>query len=529
MFYFDELFFKIMSKIFSIKTIIIIFSCIGSLFVIMSTSNYKTGLSPDSVEYLAAANNLILGKGLLTYNGLPFTEWPPLYPILLSLLSFLLNIKTILSAVIINSILFGLIIYQTGIILLKYINFKSLIVLGQIGVLFSIPVFSEALWAHSELLFTLILILYIDFLISFLEKDKLSSFIVIVILSALAMLTRYVGITFVFVSCFAIMFFVTGNLKKKNILLFTYSALSILPVSIWLIRNYMEAKTFFGERGASHFSFLENIYSTINGILSWEIAKQFISLKIFFIVLCLIAAGFFSAVMFKKIRIKNLYLKLDKRITIILCLIIIVYLLFLIIISSIKAHNAIDNRLLSPIYIPGMVLILIVLSAIYRRIELLKNFKLFKIIFLSLFVIGSIEPVWYNIALMNNHYKYGSGYSGSLWQKKSKEEWLRETEQKFIKDSAIYSNEPFEVYYLTNTYAKWSPRKTYYDSDEIYIRLNNLNGVWPDEKKAFLVWFNQIEFHSTSLYSIQDLQKVSELQIVDKSDVGILYSITVKK
>jgi len=91
-----------MSKIFSIKTIIIIFSCVGSLFVIISTSNYKAGLSPDSVEYLAAANNLLLGKGLLTYNGLPFTEWPPLYPILLFLLSFLLNIKTILSAVIIN-------------------------------------------------------------------------------------------------------------------------------------------------------------------------------------------------------------------------------------------------------------------------------------------------------------------------------------------------------------------------------------------------------------------------------------------
>jgi len=44
----------------------------------------------------------------------------------------------------------------------------------------------------------------------------------------------------------------------------------------------------------------------------------------------------------------------------------------------------------------------------------------------------------------------------------------------YIKNSAIYSNEPFEVYYLINNYAKWSPRKTFYDSDEIYVRLINL-------------------------------------------------------
>jgi len=287
----------------------------------------------------------------------------------------------------------------------------------------------------------------------------------------------------------------------------------------------MEAKTFFGERGASHFSFLENIYSTINGILSWEIAKQFISLKIFFIVFCLIIVGFFSAVMFKKIRIKNLYLKLDKRITIILCLIIIVYLLFLIIISSIKAHNTIDNRLLSPIYIPGMVLLLIILQAIYYRIRFVKNIKMFKIIFLSVFISGSIEPVWFNIALMNNHYEYGSGYSGVLWQKMSKEEWLREIEQKFIKDSAIYSNEPFEVYYLINNYAKWSPRKTFYDSDEIYVRLTDLKGIFPDENNAYLIWFNDIEFHNTPLYSPVELAEVSGLEVIDSSEIGTLYLI----
>jgi len=95
----------------------------------------------------------------------------------------------------------------------------------------------------------------------------------------------------------------------------------------------------------------------------------------------------------------------------------------------------------------------------------------------------------------------------------------------YIRNSAIYSNEPFEVYYLLNNYAKWSPRKTFYDSDEIYVRLTDLKGIFPDENDAYLIWFNDIEFHKTSLYSPTELEDVLDMKIIDSSEIGTLYLV----
>ena len=514
-----------MSKIFSTKAIIIFFSCFGSVLVIISTLNYGTGLSPDSVEYFAAAGNLLLGRGLLSYNGLPITEWPPLYPVILSLCSYSLGTSIAISAVILNAILFGLIIYQTGMILTKYLSSKTLIIVGLLTVLFSIPVFTESLWAHSELLFIYFLILYIDFLLSYVEKDRLIYFIMIVILTALAMLTRYVGIILIFITIITILLYSNENLKKKFISIFVYSALSSIPISIWLIRNHLISNTFFGERGASRFSLFSNLDLTIEKILSWDLSDHFINLKIFFIIFILISVALLGALILKKIKIKDIYLKLDTRIAVILILFISVYLLFLIIISSIKAHNSIDSRLLSPVFIPFLILLLIILQAAYNRIKFFKNFILLKIVFFSLFILGSIKPVSYSIKIINYHYHNGAGYSGSLWQKNIKEKWLESLKDNYIKNSAIYSNEPFEVYYLINNYAKWSPRKTFYDSDEIYVRLKDLKGKFPDEKNAYLIWFNDIEFHKTSLYSPTELADVLDMKIIDSSEIGTLYLI----
>ncbi len=517
-----------MSKIFSFKTIIIIFSCIGSFLVILATLNYGPGLSPDSIEYLAAANNLVHGLGFLSYNGLPIYEWPPLYPVIIFLSSFSLGVSTLISAVILNALLFGLIIYRSGLILYKYLNNKTIVIVGLLAVLFSIPVFTEALWAHSELLFIFLLILYIDYLISYIEKGNLISFTILVILTSFALLTRYIGITMVLTTIITILIYSKKEKSKKILSILFYTVLSGIPIGIWIIRNYIISNTFFGERGTSRYSFFLNIYLTIDKILSWDISDHFINLKVFFIIFILIAALVLILLMVKKIRVKDLYLTINKRITVILILFISGYLLTLILISSIKAHNPIDSRLLSPVYIPGLILLLIILQACYNRIKSFKNVKLLKIVFFSILILSGVEPILHTIKMINYHYNNGEGYSGRLWEKENKKNWLISIKKNYIKNSAMYSNEPFEVYYLLNNYAKWSPRKTFYDSEQIYIHLNDLNGVWPSEKRGYLVWFNQIEFHSTSLYTIRELKTVSDLKMIDSSDVGTLYSVEIK-
>lgn len=514
-----------MSKIFSIKTIIIIFSFIGSSLVFLATLNYGPGLSPDSIEYLAASNSLLRGLGFLSYNGLPITEWPPLYPILISLLRFIFCLNSASSSIILNSLLFGFIIYRSGLILHKYINTKTFIIVGLIAVLFSIPVFTEALWAHSELLFILLTIVYIDYLVSYIQKGNLISFTILVILTALALLTRYIGITLVLTTIFTILIYSKKHISNKILSILIYSVLSGILIGIWIIRNYIISNTFFGERGASRYSFFLNVDLTIDKILSWDISDHLINLKVFFVIFVLIAMLVSILLMAKKIKMKDLYLRINNRIIVILILFISFYLITLILISSIKAHNPIDSRLLSPVYVPGLILLLIILQACYNRINSFKNVKLLKIVFFSILILGGLEPIYHTINMIEYHYNYGEGYSGRSWEKENKKNWLMSIKKNFIKNSAVYSNEPFEVYYLLNNYAKWSPRKTFYDSDQIYIHLNDLKGAWPLEKSGYLVWFNKIEFHNTPLYSPVELAEVSGLEVIDSSEIGTLYLI----
>lgn len=516
------------NNILFIKIIIVIFSFIGSGLVIISTLNFGVGVSPDSVEYLATANNLLLGKGFLSFDGQPVSQWPPLYPMLLFLCSYTFGISTAMSAVIINTILFGLIIYKSGMVLTDYPTSNSIIIIGLLAILFSIPIFSIALWAWSELLFIFFTVWYIKSLGTYIQKENLRSFIIIVLATALAILTRYIGIILIMLTTITILYYSKERLKSKIFPIIIYSVLSITPVSIWLIRNYLISGTLFGERGASKYSILVNIFFTLETILSWENLDKFINLKMFIFLIITITIILLGILALKILKNNKILLKADNILLIILFSFISIYLCSLIFISSVKAHNPIDSRLLSPIYIPLTLLFLTILQATYNRIYSFKRYKQLRIAFFIFLIIGIANMFLSTLDTINHHYKEGDGYSGISWQKSSEDKWLKNIEQKYIKNSTIYCNDPFAVYYLENIHAKWSPRKTYYDSDEIYLLLRDLKGVWPPEKEAFIIWFNQVEFALEPLYTPSELSTISELCLQDSNYLGSLFLVSIK-
>jgi hypothetical protein len=516
---------SLLKKIFPINRVIIILSCIGSSFVIISTWNYGIGLSPDSVSYIATANNLLLGNGLLSFDAQPIIDWPPLYPVLLFLSSYSFGIGTAQSAILVNALLFGLIIYKSGMILTKYFISNSIIIIGLLAILFSIPIFSMTLWAWSELLFIFFSIWYINFLVSYIEKKNLISFIMIVVITALAILTRYIGIFLILTTIISIILYSNESTKKKIISIIVYQVLSVIPISIWLIRNYVISGTLFGKRGSTRNSFLSNIYLTIEKVLGWYIPEYFINLKIFFLIIATMTIVLLWLSVSKKIKYESLLLMLNKRILIILSLFISSYIFILILLSSLKSFDPIDKRLLSPIYIPLIFLFLIILQEYYNRIYSFRYYKLSRIAFFIFLILGFANPFYTTLRTINYHYNKGAGYSGSSWPKNNTEKWLKDINKKYIKDSVIYSNDPFAVYFLINICTKWSPVKSFGNSDELYSLLTDWEGVWPPEKKSYLVWFRQLEFQRRSLYTPEELAKISEMNIIDSSDLGSIYFV----
>ena len=83
---------------------------LGSLLILLATSRYGVGLSPDSASYIAAARSLLAGRGYLDYNGDPMVLFPPLYPTLIALGSLIWP-DPIFVARYVNAASFGLIVF----------------------------------------------------------------------------------------------------------------------------------------------------------------------------------------------------------------------------------------------------------------------------------------------------------------------------------------------------------------------------------------------------------------------------------
>ena len=50
----------------------------------LASSAHGPGVSTDAAMHLATADNLLRGRGLVDYRGAVFTQFPPLYSLLLA-------------------------------------------------------------------------------------------------------------------------------------------------------------------------------------------------------------------------------------------------------------------------------------------------------------------------------------------------------------------------------------------------------------------------------------------------------------
>src|SRR5438105_13261793 len=85
----------------------------GFLLVLLATSRYGAGLSPDSAAYVSTARHLAAGKGYTLYSGEPYVDWGPLFPTVLAACGRL-GLDPIPAARWVNAAVFGLILGVAG-------------------------------------------------------------------------------------------------------------------------------------------------------------------------------------------------------------------------------------------------------------------------------------------------------------------------------------------------------------------------------------------------------------------------------
>ena len=193
----------------------IIAAIAGYIIVYVFTLHSGIGVSPDSVVYLSTARN-IHAHGLFNdFANKPMVIFPLLYPIFLSITMFMTNHDPMVFAPILNPFLFAIAIYISGRMMERFVNHSRWY--QQIA-LFSLtlsPCLLEIysmLW--SETIFVILLLLFMIFLSKYLKSPSIKNLIVISIITGLACVTRYAGITLIATG--GLMLILSYNLTNRN-------------------------------------------------------------------------------------------------------------------------------------------------------------------------------------------------------------------------------------------------------------------------------------------------------------------------
>ncbi len=486
----------------SIKLTYLLLSVAGMSLLLAMTFRYGAGISPDSVGYIAVARNVAAGRGMLTYSGEPMVMQPPLYPLLLAAGQMMFGMDPLTFSWVLNAIIFGLIIYFTGLYFSRSLE-NLLAFWGTLFVMISPPLIMVSHMAWTEPLFILCIVLSLYLLnddpVVF-GKMKLC---LLVVLAAAASCTRLIGITIVPAYSLCIVLFDRGNRIKVRVLkALLFSGISLVPISLWVVRTKWLTGTLFGPRGASFYTLGSNCSKMLNTILLWYLPDGLIYSRYVLIILSLVAGialGFALAA--QRFNWRKLLSACGPSV-----LFGCAYTGLLLLTSIRTAYDPINYRLMSPVFIPLTFVILIILR------EVLASFPRSATVRYFLWLVAAflfVEPLVATVHHVSECREFGGyGYNSEKWGQSELIGYLIRNQAHFA-GRTIYSNIPDAVYILAGLPAKMAPSKHMYNSPDTVNTPSNINGTWPCEDSVYLVWF--YNGGRSYVFSFDELQKSSHL------------------
>ncbi len=295
--------------------------------------------------------------------------------------------------------------------------------------------------------------------------------------------------------------------------------ISTLPIGLWLRRNYSISNTLFGPRASSIFSLPQNLQHTSGSLITWhlpDVIAERLPILIFLGVATVFILGF-SLINHRK----SVTVGLRQYGPMILF--VAIYVGFLLTSSTLTAYDQINNRLLSPIYAPITILLLILIKAFVKPLRRFLSDKIINAILLFAFVIWLVYPISASLVYVENIMNQKNVYSSTLWVESETIRYLNQ-QPTFESECTIYTNSPDAAYLHAQLTTKRIPSMRVYNSTERVNDLASLRGSWPEEDNACLVWFdNDIRDY---LITMDELKTIVDMELVAQLNDGAIYYIT---
>ncbi len=494
---------------------------------LLSMTRWGIGTSPDSIEYIRAARELTSGRGWgFDQERVALTHHAPFYSFLLAA-GGLAGLDPLEGARWINAAVFGLNIFLVGFVLHRSAVHAGWVpIVGSLLMMISAATLSVHVMAWTEPLFILLSVFGFWMLAKYLRSSHSSALIISAAAIALAFLSRYAGAAVILTGALSVLFFSRKAMPGRIRDAFFFCLVSCLPMLLWMLRNLWAAGTatnreiFLHPIGRSHL--WQALYTLSGWFLIPQSAPNIIRFALLLIVLT--GLGLILASLFKKRPLAFGAFQFPELpgffgpMTLFVC----VYGGFLAAsLSFLDANTPLDNRILSVVYVVGIVL---TLSLVDQLWPLAKTGRATGRVVLVLVFVFSAGHLLTGLRLVQESYSQGWGFSSIAWQHSATLAQAR----KLPAGVPVFSNAPDILYLHTGKSASPIPKKFFpanqqrnpdFPAQLIALKqtLTRANGV--------VVYFSNLK-EQKSLPSEEELKAELALCVEDRQSDGAIFRIS---
>lgn len=411
--------------------------------VLVATSRYGPGLTPDSLAYVSTAESVALAEGFRDHGDQPLVLFPPLYPLVLAP-------GVWLGAAALSVVRIFNIICTVGIVVVgfsiasRHVSSPGLRLAALATLVLSGPVLFVARHAWSEPLFLLLTLAATYCLERALSTDRRPWVVAAAGLVALACLTRYAGVALILGGALSLLS-TRCPTRRKVATVAVFVVVAGLPLALWLVRNLVLAGSATGGRPSSSEGVVDSTGRALSAMGAWLVGDW---------VPATLGAGLMVAFL---LAVARLVVVSEDRSLIPLTATTGALLVGSIVSAGITAVDAFDDRLLSPFYVPVAILAFVMLDWWAER---WKGTWVLAIAGLWLLAVPAIEVA--NETVRASQVGAG-GYAHTDWQKSEVMQRLRED----AVTTPLWTNAPAAVWFLLDgREARLSPRRHAYRSPD---------------------------------------------------------------
>ena len=488
------------------------------------------GISPDSVFYLSAADSVIAGHGLrpIAYHytptvasGKPQAVFPPVYPLLLSL-SDLFSTDRLAAAMWFHSLVFAANVCLVATMAYLATAGSAAAAIAALMLFITSPRLLEVhtmAWSDPPfMLFALSSMLFLMLHIARPRKWLLAS---VSLTTALALTTRYVGITMLPPMIVAILLLENQHLKRCILDGVVVIGAGLSPLVAWLVRNVLIADSTTSRSFALHPIGMSDLNDAVTALLMLSLpfsGNAYVKATSFCVVCGLMVVGL--TLVLKHERPIGSAAAMNASVQVLAALFVTSYVLFLFAYNSlVDPAVELDSRVLAPAYVFALVL---VIAAVYKLSIDRHSMAVWRGFLALAFALTAVNGAR-TVSFAIHRHDEGSSFTSADWVHSASIQYVKTLSEA----RTIYSNGVDAIHVLTGREALRIPAKvdpmngkriTGFDGE-----MNAARGE-VIRQRAVVVYFDRIAWRSY-LPSKDELEDFYMLPVLVRLDDGVVYGI----